>query len=115
MSKFTFANPPALKTKAVKVEEWDADEQFRIQSIRASEVSEIAELIQELQKEGTPQSKGIEFYADILSRCLSTADGERPSKDWLMQAGFETLKRLGDEALEFNGLNQAGQDNAQKN
>lgn len=109
MAKFTFDAPPPVRNLKVKVEEWDPVEDFIISELRATECQEIIAIAQ------SKTDQGVGLYADVLSRCLSAADGKKPSKEWLMSASFVTLKRLGDQAMKFNGIGAEAAAEIEKN
>ena len=109
MGKFTFEAPPRVLFLKVKVEEWDEEAEFIISELRATECQEIIAIAQKASGD-----QGVELYAEVLSRCLSSGDG-KPSKEWLMSASFATLKRLGDQAMKFNGIGAEAAVDLEKN
>ena len=104
MNNFKFTAAPPLRNLKIKIEEWDPEAEFTISELRANECQDLVGLVNKIQGEGALDTKGIELYADLLSRCLTNSDGDPAPKEWLMQASFKTLKRIGDEALKINGF-----------
>ncbi len=115
MRKFDFQNAAPVKRVETKIPEWDPEAKFFLDELRADVCMQLVERVTKLQEEKVLDSKGVEMYAEMLSRCLSNEAGERPSKEWLMQASFSTLQRVGNEALKLNGFDPASQMAAEKN
>lgn len=115
MRKFDFQNAPPVKRVETKIPEWDPEAKFFLDELRADVCMQLVEHVTKLQEEKTLDSKGVEMYAEMLSRCLSNEAGERPSKEWLMGTSFTTLQRLGQEALRLNGFDPESQVTAEKN
>ncbi|RPH38361.1 hypothetical protein EHM92_00320 [bacterium] len=114
MGKNTFKTPPPIKSIKVKVEEWDSEEDFNISELSGLECQEVITAANKVTG-GQDRDHGVELYAELLSRCLSSADGDKPSKEWLMSVPFNTLKRLGDQAMKFNNMGPEAEAGAEKN
>ncbi len=115
MRKFDFQNAPPVKRVETKIPEWDEEAKFFLDELRADVCMQLVGQVSKLQAENTLDVKGVEMYAEMLSRCLSNESGERPTKEWLMQSSFSVLQRVGNEALRLNGFDPASVAVAEKN
>jgi hypothetical protein len=115
MGKFDFKQAAPVKKIEVKIPEWDPEEKFFLEELRADVCMKLVDQVNKLQEAGTIGTEGVAMYAEMLAQCLTNEAGERPTKDWLMQASFATLQRVGAEALKLNGFDSASQAAAAKN
>jgi hypothetical protein len=99
----------------VQIPEWDPEEKFYLDELRADVCMELVTKVQDAQKMNQLDTKGIEMFAEMLSRSLTNSEGERPTKEWLMKVPFDTLQRVGTQALELNGFSPAKAAEAEKN
>lgn len=115
MGKFDFKQAAPVKKIEVKIPEWSEEEKFYIEELRADVCMKLVDQVNKFQEAGTIGTEGVGMYAEMLTECLSTEDGDKPTKEWLMQASFVVLQRLGNEALKLNGFDPASQAAAAKN
>lgn len=114
MPKFSFQNPPPVKTKEISIPEWDPEGKFIITELLGTQYQEVVDLFNGVSVDEMTR-RAIEGYATLLAMCLSYEDGTKPTKEWLVLAGGATLKRIGDEALAFNGFQQEATEQLEKN
>jgi hypothetical protein len=110
-----FDNAPPYKSKIVSVPEWL--EQFgevEIKELDGPGAQAVIDLSREARQDGGVEGRDVEYYANILWRSI-TIGGEVPPLEWLNKVPFATLKKLGDIALEVNGLSQKAEEQAEKN
>jgi hypothetical protein len=108
-----FDNPPPYKSEKVPVPEWD--EKFGEVEIRELDGPGAQELINISRKDGSGvEGKDVEYYAKLLSLCIIIG-GEVPPLEWLLKLPFSILKRLGNIALEVNGMSQQAVAEIEKN
>ncbi len=115
MGKFSFSDPPPLKTRTVKVPEWDPDEEFTIRELTALEAQDFKKRMQNYKNGPDAQVHCLEVYAFLVAASLTAPDGSKPTEDWLMSSNPKALNRLGETILEFNGLSEKAEKKLEKN
>lgn len=104
MGKFDFTQPAPVKKIDVEIPEWDPEEKFYLEELRADVCIQLVDQVNKLQTAGTIGTEGVAMYAEMLSQCLTNSEGQKPPKEWLMKASFATLQRVGNQALKLNGF-----------
>jgi hypothetical protein len=109
-----FDNPPPRKSEKPSVPEWESFGEVEISELDGVGGQKMIDLARSLANSGGLEGKDIEHYANILNFC-ATVGGETPPVEWWMKAPFVTLKRLGDIALEVNGMGLKSEEKLEKN
>lgn len=114
MPTFSFDKPAPLKTKETDIPEWSDEGKFIITELRGSDYQNVIDLFAEVD-EADMSKRAMEAYSTLLSLCLTWIDGSKPTSEWLLNAAGAVLKRVGDEALQFNGFSGAAKEALEKN
>lgn len=114
MGKFDM--PAPLKKETPSVPEWESFGEVAIHELDGAAVQGLINMYRKIsaEKDNGAEGKDIEYMADILHKCITIGD-ETPPTEWLIKAGYSTLKRLADIALRINGMSAEVQAALEKN
>ena len=113
MAAFKFDKPAPRKFEVIKIEEWDADEEFTIHELSGNGAKFILDMLKKAQENKSVDD--LQFEAEIVNRCLTNSEGEHPPIEWLLEAGVSRLKDLTNQCLRINGVILQEQEKAEKN